>query len=157
MNAFRIKPMLLPWPPLVFGFLLVVAFLLDRFADTGFDFTATQITCVLGLALIVGGVTLDFWALKTLFDCNTTVMPHRCPSHLVTRGPFRFSRNPIYLGYAITSVGLGFLFANPFAFVAAFMALGITSRAIVRHEEWHLLSRFGIEFETYCQRTRRWI
>ncbi len=157
MNAFRIKPMLLPWPPLVFGFLLIVAFLVDRSGYTGMDFAATPTTAMVGILMIASGVTLDIWALKTLFDSNTTFMPHRSPSHLVTRGPFRFSRNPIYLGYTVTSLGLGFLFANPWAFVAAILALVIISRAIVRHEEWHLLSRFGIEFENYCQRTRRWI
>jgi protein-S-isoprenylcysteine O-methyltransferase Ste14 len=157
MNAFRIKPLLLPWPPLVFGLLLIAAFLMDRYVPTGIDFAATRTTAALGMVMIAGGVALDLWALKTLFDSKTTVLPHRCPSHLVTRGPFRFSRNPIYVGYTVSSLGLGLLFANPWAFVAAGLALGITAQLIVRREEWHLLSRFGIEYETYCQRTRRWI
>ena len=84
-------------------------------------------------------------------------MPHRCATHLVTCGPFRYSRNPIYLGYTLMTTGIGLVLGNGWFLVGALIAALVTSYLAIRREESHLLSRFGFEFERYCRTTRRWI
>ncbi|MCY1303944.1 hypothetical protein D3C71_2066730 [compost metagenome] len=84
-------------------------------------------------------------------------MPYRSATCLVTYGPFRFTRNPIYLGYTLMMVGFGLATLNPWFFITAIAAVMLTTVFAIRNEERHLLSRFGFEFERYCRHTSRWI
>lgn len=157
MNAYRLKPLNFPWPPILFGTAIAAALLLDRFvgilpkAGSGLAFW------IAGGLLAAAAVALDFWALKTLWASHTTAMPHRCASRLVTDGPFRYSRNPIYLGYTLMTIAFGLLTGNAWFFVTAIAAAAVTNIIAIRCEEMHLLARFGVDFERYCKRTRRWI
>jgi protein-S-isoprenylcysteine O-methyltransferase Ste14 len=110
-----------------------------------------------GAALVLTALFLDIWAMKTLIERHTAVLPHRGSSHLVTCGPFRFTRNPIYLGYTIMMVGFGLITLNPWFFILASASVALTTAFAIRNEELHLLSRFGFEFERYCRATSRWI
>ena len=81
-----------------------------------------------------------------------------CPaSHLVTSGPYRFSRNPVYLGYALVMLGAGLVTGSLWLVAGTVVTVAVTHAWIVRSEEKHLLARFGFEFECYCRRTRPWI
>ena len=108
-------------------------------------------------AAVLIALFLDIWAMKTLIERHTAVLPHRGSSHLVTCGPFRFTRNPIYLGYTIMMVGFGLITLNPWFFILASASVALTTAFAIRNEELHLLSRFGFEFERYCRATSRWI
>ena len=110
-----------------------------------------------GGLFVVAAVVLDVWAMRTLLDCHTTILPNRCSTYLVTSGPYRFTRNPIYLGYTLTTAGIGLALLNPWCIVTAIVAAAVTSLVAIRREELHLLSRFGIDFERYCNGTARWI
>ena len=76
---------------------------------------------------------------------------------LVTEGPFRYSRNPIYCGMTAALIGLGLLMgtAAPFIVVPAFVL--IIDRCFVRPEEAVLETTFGDEYRDYKTRVRRWI
>lgn len=158
MNAYRLKPLSFPWPPVLYGVAILMALLANRFLGllpsvmpNGYLFYA------IGALLVATALVLDLWAIKTLIDYRTTAMLHRGAARLVTCGPFRYSRNPIYLGYTLITLALGFLTGNAWFFVAAISAAIVTTIIAIRKEEMHLLARFGIDFEQYCQRTRRWI
>ena len=158
MNAYRLKPLKYPWPPLLYGLAIAAALLLERYVgllpsvpSDGYLFWT------IGGLLVVIAVTLDVWAIRTLLVSHTTVMPNRCAQRLVTNGPFRLTRNPIYLGYTLMTIAFGFLTGNSWFFVAAAAAAVVTTMVAIRCEEMHLLARFGIDFERYCQQTRRWI
>lgn len=158
MNAYRLKPLRYPWPPVLYALAIALAFFADRYVgilpaargDGYFFITA-------GGLLVAIAIALDLWAVKTLLDCHTTVLPNRCAQRLVTTGPFRFTRNPIYLGYTLLTVAFGLLTGNAWFFVAALTAAALTTTVAIRCEEMHLLARFGADFEHYCQHTRRWI
>ena len=157
MNAYRMKPLAFPWPPLIYGAAIAAALLLQAYvplatADTNIWFARTA-----GGVLIVTAVVLDVWAMRTLLDCHTTILPNRCSTHLVTSGPYRFTRNPIYLGYTLATAGVGLAMLNPWCIVTAMVAAAVTSVIAIKREEMHLLSRFGIDFERYCNGTSRWI
>ncbi len=74
--------------------------------------------------------------MKTLIERHTAVLPHRRSSHLVTCGPFRLTRNPIYLGYTIMMVGCGLITLNPWFFITASLAVALTTAFAVRKEDY---------------------
>lgn len=157
MNAFRPKPMYFPWPPLVYALAIGVAFGLQRYSPLYLPDVSGHIVLVIGSLMIAFAVVLDFWALQTLWKNRTTVLPHRSTTRLVTKGPFQFTRNPIYLGYTILTTGLSLATSNAWLLIMIPVVAAFTHAFAIRREELHLLSRFGVEFERYCQRTRRWI
>ena len=157
MNAYRAKPLTYPWPPLLYVAAILGAVALGRALPISVVHGHGWVPWLLGSALIVVAVFLDVWAVKTLIERRTAVLPHRCSSHLVTCGPFRYTRNPIYLGYTIMMVGFGLITLNPWFFIMASASVAVTTAFAIRNEELHLLSRFGFEFERYCRATSRWI
>ena len=157
MNAYRMKPLAFPWPPLLYALALTAAFLLQAHAPLAVAENHVLAARVVGGVLIASAIALDIWAMRTLLDCHTTIMPNRCSTYLVTSGPYRFTRNPIYLGYTLATAGIGLVLLNPWCLVVAIPAALATHLVAVRREELHLLSRFGIDFERYCHATARWI
>ena len=157
MNAYRLKPLSFPWPPLLYGIAICSAFLVERVAFLPVAHITGNLAGIIGVLLMALGIFLDVWAMATLFAAKTTMLPCRCSTYLVTRGPFRYSRNPTYLGYTLMTAGIGLLSGNPWFLLTAVLAAIGTTMIAIRCEEMHLLARFGIEFERYCQRTRRWI
>ncbi|HSX74647.1 MAG TPA: isoprenylcysteine carboxylmethyltransferase family protein [Shinella sp.] len=157
MNAYRMKPLAFPWPPLIYGAALAAAFLLQAHFPLAAAETNIWIARTAGGVLILTAVVLDVWAMRTLLDCRTTILPNRCSTYLVTSGPYRFTRNPIYLGYTLATAGIGLAVLNPWCLVTAMLAAALTSIVAVKREELHLLSRFGVDFERYCNGTTRWI
>lgn len=93
-----------------------------------------------------------------LFDgAGTTIKPFQRPSTLVAHGPFRFSRNPMYLGMTLALLGIGLLLGSlaPVFVVPAFM-LVMQAQFIVQ-EEADMLERFGDDYVEYSRRVRRWL
>lgn len=157
MNAFRRRPNRYPWPPVILAAALAAAALLSIFLPLPFAAPEPLWLYVAGAVVALCGIVLDVWAMMTLHDGGTTIMPHRPSHHLVTGGPYAFSRNPIYLGNALLLAGIGIAAASPWFLLAALFAALLTQRLAIEREERHLLARFGAEFEVYCRKTRRWL
>jgi len=111
------------------------------------------------LGLLPGflGVALIFWSIALFVRRGTPIRPFTESSALVREGPYRLSRNPIYLGLAlILASSAAFLgSATPWLALASFV-LVIRQRFILR-EEALLRARFGAEYVEFCRRVRRWI
>jgi protein-S-isoprenylcysteine O-methyltransferase Ste14 len=157
MNAYRAKPLTYPWPPLLFGLAILSAFGLGRMAPIEMVHSHGWAPVIAGSILIAVAACLHVWAWRTLLDRHTTVLPHRCSTHLVTCGPYRFTRNPIYLGNTIMMAGIGLAVLNPWFMIMSAITVVVTTLFVIRNEELHLLSRFGFEFERYRRTTSRWI
>lgn len=157
MNAYRSKPFTLPWPPIIYALAVLAALALQLCCPAEIPDTHFWLSNATGALLLLLAVVLGVWALRTLKDGQTTVLPHRCASHLVTNGPYRYTRNPIYLAHTLAMAGLGILLEMPWLLPAAVAAVIVTTLVAVRREELHLLSRFGCDFERYCRSTARWI
>ena len=110
-----------------------------------------------GWPFVVLGVILDGWALGLMRAANTTVLPWGAATRLVTRGPFRFSRNPIYLGYTFTAAGVAVMLGTLWGWVMLLAALVVMDRVVIPREERHLAETFGEAFEEYRKRVRRWL
>ena len=109
------------------------------------------------MLLIILAIGVDVWAMRTLHEARTTVLPNRGSRHLVVHGPFRFSRNPIYVANMALLAGMGCLSMNAWFLLLAPVDGGMTYFLAVRREENHLLAKFGYQFEGYCRKVRRWI
>jgi protein-S-isoprenylcysteine O-methyltransferase Ste14 len=152
------RPGRVPWPPLLLVGALVSGALLQRVAPLHWPpAVAASSFSVPGWMLIGAALLLELTVVRELQRAATTVMPHRAASHLVTGGPFRRSRNPIYVGHVALLVGLGLLLANGWWLVLApFFAFAL-DRLAVRPEERHLAARFGEDYRLYSTRVRRWL
>jgi protein-S-isoprenylcysteine O-methyltransferase Ste14 len=107
----------------------------------------------------IAGIALIAWARVHLARAGTTwspLAPDRAAA-LVTDGPYRWSRNPIYLGLLLVLLGVAALLRSPVALVLAAAFVAYEDRFQIRPEERALQARFGSEFERYMARTRRWI
>jgi hypothetical protein len=109
MNAYRERPNFIPWPPLLLMGFTLLAILLNLASPFPLEFAGSR---TLGILLIAAALGIDLWAMRTLHEAKTTIMPHRGSSHLVANGPFGYSRNPIYLANMVLLAGMGFVSMN---------------------------------------------
>jgi protein-S-isoprenylcysteine O-methyltransferase Ste14 len=111
---------------------------------------------IVGYGLGIAGLALFAWGLFTLWRSGTSLMPHHGAQKLVTGGPFRYRRNPIYMGEVLMLLGLAEITGNVwFVIVAPLFAIAIYQLAILP-EERHLEDRFGQAYLDYKEHTRRW-
>lgn len=139
--------------------LLAIAIALSYCISTLFpvlQFTDVVISFA-GIICITVGIGLFLWATKLLRKHKTTLRPHGKPSKLVTHGPYRFSRNPIYLGFLMISIGTVLLFANVLAFVGPLIFFVFISTFVIPVEERMLTKVFGKSYTSYNKKIRRWI
>lgn len=111
----------------------------------------------LGLVLVVGGVAVSFIGARQFDKVGTNIKTFNDPTILVTDGLFRWSRNPMYLGFVLFLIGLAIMLETllSFFFAAAFAV--IADRWYINFEERALRRTFGERYEAYARRTRRWI
>jgi protein-S-isoprenylcysteine O-methyltransferase Ste14 len=112
---------------------------------------------VAALVLIASGILLMVWSFVTLRRANTTVIPWEHVSAMVTTGPFRISRNPIYLADAITYLGGSLLLHSWWPLLALPAVLVVMRRKVIDREERYLTERFGEAYREYQHQVRRWL
>lgn len=151
------RPNTVPWPPLILVACLVIAYGLGLVLPLPLRVLPAGLQRAAGALVAFCGVALDVWAMTSLSAGRTTVLPHRASSHLVVDGPYRFSRNPIYLGNTVVVVGIGVGLGSLWYLLAAVAAAGAAQKLAIEPEERHLAALFGTEFEDYCGRVRRWL
>jgi len=110
-----------------------------------------------GIVLVVSAIALVLWAAVLFRRAGTTIKPFQESSALITRGPYRITRNPIYVGMIGALLGTAVLLGSvaPFLVVPAFAAL-IQSK-FIRAEEAALERTFGSVFLDYKSKVRRWL
>lgn len=145
-------------PPLVFLVPLLVGILLGRLVTWRLPASGalpTVLTTV-GLALLAAGLGLMAWAAVVMWRHETTVIPWGRVDHLMTGGPFRFMRNPIYVGDVLVYLGVTLVAGTWWPLVLLPLPLWVMWRFVISREEAYLLERFGQPYAAYCVRVRRW-
>jgi protein-S-isoprenylcysteine O-methyltransferase Ste14 len=134
----------------------VPAELLRRSGIRGPDsFGALQ---AVGAALVAAGVSLMVWCLLSfVFRGRGTAAPFDPPRALVVEGPYRWVRNPMYLGAMVSLLGAAVYYGSPWllAYLAAFALWA--HLFVVGYEEPHLRGTFGEDYAAYLGRVRRWL
>ncbi len=110
-----------------------------------------------GAVLIVGGVMLVGGPARMFSRAKTTIVPFNESSALVTSGPYRFTRNPIYVGMTSVLAGFAILFGSLTPWLVVPMFVLLIDRVFIAREERMLQKTFSEEYEDYCCRVRRWI
>jgi protein-S-isoprenylcysteine O-methyltransferase Ste14 len=110
-----------------------------------------------GAVVIVAGVALMISFELAFKRAGTDANPYRPSSALATDGPYRFSRNPGYLGMAITYIGITLAAAAPWALVMLLPAILVIHYGVIAREERYLERLFGEEYLSYKRTTRRWV
>jgi len=112
---------------------------------------------VVGTVLVVMSGVLSRWASRTMRRAGTKVLPSQPTLSIVTSGPFRFSRNPLYVAGSFLYLGLTLVFNSGWPlglFVPMFVIL---DWGIVRREERYLEKKFGDTYLAYKASVRRWL
>ncbi len=112
----------------------------------------------LGIPLIILGVYLNIiWVADTFKKEKTTTRPHEMPSKLITYGPFKYTRNPTYLGMALTLLGVAILLGSLITFIFPIIFIILTNTYVIPIEEKNLEKKFGKKYLEYKKKVRRWI
>ena len=144
-------------PPFIFLVFLIAGWGLDQAVATPAFPIEDMARKVVALALIIGGLVLEFWASGFFQKAGTNVVPYRPATALVTDGPYRFSRNPMYVGFAITYLGLALGLQSPIAVAFLLPCLFVMSWGVIAREERYLEAKFGRAYTDYKSRVRRWL
>ncbi|MEW5770427.1 MAG: isoprenylcysteine carboxylmethyltransferase family protein [Pseudomonadota bacterium] len=149
------RPATLVLPPLPYALALYAAWRLDR-EVWPLPLQLGGANAALGWGLVGVGLGLFAWTFFAFWRHKTTVNPYVAASCLVVSGPFRFSRNPIYLGDWLVYAGATLLLGTLWPLAFAPLVWLIIRYGVIRHEERHLRARFGAEYEAFCARVGRW-
>jgi protein-S-isoprenylcysteine O-methyltransferase Ste14 len=142
-------------PPLIFLGGLIAGFVLEALLP-GVNLPAL-VEWGLGPLLVVGGLVLLMWFNTSFSRKGTAVEPWKPTTAIVTSGPYRFTRNPAYLGMALTYVGIALLSSALWVLVPLPVVLAVIDRGVIAREERYLERKFGEEYLGYKRTVRRWV
>jgi protein-S-isoprenylcysteine O-methyltransferase Ste14 len=103
------------------------------------------------------GMIVAHSGVATFMVAGTTMFPFKPASRLVQHGPYRFTRNPMYLGLTISYLGLSLALDTAWPLILLPLMLWLLFRTVIRHEERYLTETFGEEYVAYTKRVRRWL
>ena len=138
-------------PPLVFA----LAILLGAFLPG--PRPSVWVSAPPGAVLTVLGAALMGWAVGWFRRAGQDPRPWKPSTELIASGPYRFSRNPMYVGMTLMTIGIGGLLARGWIALLAPLALWVVHRAAVLREEEYLQARFGEAYLQYKSRVRRYL
>ena len=142
-------------PPYLLATCLIGMIALDRLASPHI-FLHGDITYT-GYLMALIGIALPIWGAQIFKKRKTNILHYRNPDQIVTEGPFKLSRNPMYLGMLVILLGatvkLGIL--EGFLFVGLFFT--VANWWYIPFEEERMKEAFGESFEDYRARVRRWL
>lgn len=159
MNGYiRIRPLLRVPPPLLFLGAFLAGYGIERLLPLGHSLRShASVTDTLGFALLGAGMLLVLACMASFLKVRTTVLPHGVPSHLVSTGPYRLSRNPMYVSLALIYLGTAILMQLLWPLLLLPLPLVILNQAIIPFEETRLATAFGEAYAAYRRKVRRWL
>jgi len=110
-----------------------------------------------GLLLVALGFALGGWAFVTMRRTHQDPDPRKPSPELIPGGPYRFTRNPMYVGMTLIQAGVGVALANLWILLLLPPTLWILRREVIEKEEAYLTRRFGESYTRYQRSVRRWL
>jgi len=142
-------------PPLLFVLPILASLALEWLVPTTFVHDAFRWT--LGALIVVAGIALNVGGFVTQKRAGTDPIPFNPTTRIVAHGVYRFSRNPMYLGFALCTFGLAILVDSAWMLLAVPIGLVLVDRTVITREERYLERKFGDEYLNYKRRIRRWL
>jgi protein-S-isoprenylcysteine O-methyltransferase Ste14 len=145
-------------PPFLFVFGFLAGWALDRYwHPLPLSRFAGSARAPFGWAALALGVILVVWGMITFRRAKTAIHPHHSASRLVTHGPYRFTRNPMYTGLTIAYLGGSALLDSWWPIIVLPIVLLVLVRTVISREEAYLRDAFGVEYAGYVANVRRWL
>jgi protein-S-isoprenylcysteine O-methyltransferase Ste14 len=141
-------------PPLIYALGLGAGFALEALLP---EATFPMARWPLGAGGLLAGLALQGSFIAWFRRAGTPVAPYQPTKALVTDGPYRISRNPGYLGFALIYVGIALLADAPWVLAPLPLVLVIIDRGVIVREERYLERLFGQQYRDFKARTRRWL
>ena len=142
-------------PPLLFAIPIAALFAVEWFFPT--SFVGGPLRWILGALIFVAGIVLNVGGFVTQKRAGTDPIPFNPSTRIVAHGLYRFTRNPMYVHFALWTLGLALLVDSVWMLLAVPIGLVLSDRIVVAREERYLERKFGDEYLDYKRRVRRWI
>ena len=151
------NPGVIAFPPFIWLVGAIISTLIRFFVIHLPITTSYRICLVCGIALIVVAPALALSALFTMLGAGTNVDPAKPALAIVRGGPFRFTRNPMYLALCFLQIALGFFLNDWITLLFVIPLFSILHYGVVLREERYLAAKFGEEYLALKREVRRWI
>jgi protein-S-isoprenylcysteine O-methyltransferase Ste14 len=112
---------------------------------------------ILGVALVLAGLAIVALALAAFRRADTSPNPTVATNALTFDGPYRFTRNPMYLGLALLTAGIAGIGNALWPLLAVIPVVAIIQTQVIAREERYLETKFGETYRSYRTRVRRWL
>jgi protein-S-isoprenylcysteine O-methyltransferase Ste14 len=142
-------------PPLIYLVSLVIGVLIQRAAPL--PFVGSTLALPAGVSLIAVAITLLAYSVATFRAAGTPVPARQPTTEIVGTGPYRFSRNPIYLAFSLFQLGIAIWINSLWLLITLVGAVGLIHYVVIPREEQYLERRFGARYLSYKSSVRRWL
>jgi protein-S-isoprenylcysteine O-methyltransferase Ste14 len=143
-------------PPMALGLAIIAGFALNWLVPLPF-LPAGLSARWLGVVVFVVALSLGIWAIITITRAGSNVPTNLPTTTIVESGPYRFTRNPIYLGMFLALMGLAFALQNLWLLMMLVAFALVIRYGVVAREEAYLERKFGDVYRAYRLRVRRWL
>lgn len=144
-------------PPLIYLGALLLGSAAERFVTLrsfGIDW---WLLVAVGVLLSAAGAAVMLVAVRQFRRLGTEIPPSRPTTHIARTGPYRWTRNPMYLGMTSIYAGLAIGFDEPVAFLLLPLVLIAIQTQVIAREERYLEAKFGDDYLRYKAEVRRWL
>jgi len=142
-------------PPLIFAIPLIVGLVANWLSPL--PILAGRVGLWMGIALAIAGLGLIVTGIIEFRHANTAVVPFSPTTAIVSSGPFRFTRNPLYFGFVLIYIGVSFAANTLWPLFLLPLAIFVLIGGVIKREERYLERKFGTVYTDYKARVRRWI
>lgn len=142
-------------PPVYMLFSICLMFVIDWFIPT--SFASGPLVWGFGACFISVGIFLDIYSALLFKKANTPLIPFHEMTFQVETGPYKITRNPMYLGMVFIQIGVAIILGSAIALVPLAVFFWIIQKNFIEGEERYMEERFGERYLNYKKRVRRWI
>lgn len=142
-----------PW---VFVLIYLLGLGLERLSHRAISPHAARVSMIAGCGLFAVGLVIAGWGQVLFRKANTTTVPGKLSAKLVTSGPYRFTRNPMYVGLTFAYLGEAALLKQIWPVIVLPLMIAYLNWTVIPVEEAKLKEAFQDEYERYRASVRRW-
>ncbi len=154
----RDNPGVLAPPPLIYAVALVIGVILHALYPVRLvRFLPRVARKVLGCSLAGLALTIATFAIRAMRRAHTNIDPTQPTTALVVEGPFKFTRNPLYLSMTLLYTGITILVNTLWSMLLLPVALAVMRKGVIDREERYLERKFGEQYRHYKASVHRWI
>jgi protein-S-isoprenylcysteine O-methyltransferase Ste14 len=140
-------------PPIIFAVSILIGLLLDKVVPLGAWVISGSIP---GMFLIGAGILLAATCIYYFRQVGTSANPYSSTEAISSSGPYRFSRNPMYLSLGLIQIGISLLLNNLWIMAMVLPALVVLHYGVILREERYLEEKFSDQYRQYKNNVRRW-